>query len=72
MIDFQLTPADEKILSSAHEQAIIGGAMQATTTSMKTKSSRNNFPKRKICPTRSRWRRTGSAAAAARGFCIRW
>jgi acyl-CoA dehydrogenase len=24
MIDFQLTPADEKILSSAHEQALIG------------------------------------------------
>jgi hypothetical protein len=24
MIDFQLTPADEKILSSAHEQAQIG------------------------------------------------
>ncbi len=50
MIDFQLTPADEKILSSAHEQAIIGRRYASYYDKHEDEIEPEQFPEAKDLP----------------------
>ncbi|MGC2276459.1 MAG: acyl-CoA dehydrogenase family protein [Candidatus Binatus sp.] len=50
MIDFQLTPADEKVLSSAHEQAIIGRRYASYYDKHEDEIEPEQFPEAKDLP----------------------
>jgi acyl-CoA dehydrogenase len=50
MIDFQLTPADEKVLSSAHEQAIIGRRYASYYDKHEDEIEPEQFPEAKGLP----------------------
>ncbi|WP_425156512.1 hypothetical protein [Candidatus Binatus sp.] len=72
MIDFQLTPADENVLSTAHEQALIGQRYARYYDKHEDELEPEEFPEAKGCRIRSRWPKKDSTEAAARGFSIRW
>jgi acyl-CoA dehydrogenase len=51
MIDFQLTPADQKVLSSAHEQAIIGRRYASYYDKHEDELEPEEFPEAKNLPS---------------------
>lgn len=72
MIDFQLTPADEKILSSAHEQAQIGRRYASYYDKHEDELESAEFPEAAGLPNPITLAEEGVSEAADRGSFIRW